>query len=286
MTEQPLWRSVLFIPAHVERYIDSAHKRGADAIQLDLEDAVPFEAKAAARQMIPAAVDQFQSHGLDALVRINRDLRNAVADLDAAVIQGVSAICLPKAHSAAHLVLIDELITELETERHLPPGAIGLIAMIETLDALNQVEALAKATPRLTALTLGSEDFSAEGGFEPTQMNLFNPCQRLVLAAKAAGIQSYGFPGSIAEFGDLTTYRSQVCLGKSMGFDGAFCIHPAQVPVLNEVFQPSPEAIEHARQVIAAYDQALAENRGAAMLNGRMIDLPVVQRARSVLRRV
>lgn len=281
----PLWRSVLFVPAHVKRYVDAAHTRGADAIQLDLEDSVPLDGKEAGRAVLGDAIKQLGEHPVDVLVRINRDLRNTVRDLECAIVAGVSAISLPKVQGADHLRLIDELMTELERERGLPVGGIRLIAMVETLGALAGVEAMARACPRLAGLTLGSEDLSADGGFEPTPDNLFHPCQRLVFAAKAAGLHAYGFPGSIAEFGDLDAYRQQVQRGRSMGFDGAFCIHPKQVDILNQVFQPTAEEVAQAQQVLAAYEAAMADNRGAATLDGKMIDLPVVQRARRVLGR-
>lgn len=279
------WRSVLFLPAHVERYVAAAGRSGADALQLDLEDSVPAGQKAEARRALEPAIAALTADGIDVLVRINRDLRNAVADLEAAVRAGVKAVSVPKVSGAEHLQLIDELITELETERSLPGGGIGLIAMVETLDGLERVEAMARASPRVIGLTLGSEDFSADAGMEPTAENLFNPGQRLLFAARAAGVQAYGFPGSIAEYGDLVSYRAQTARGRSMGFDGALCIHPKQVAVLNEVFSPADAEIEKARAIVDAYEAARAENRGAATLEGRMIDLPVVRRAQALIAR-
>jgi citrate lyase subunit beta/citryl-CoA lyase len=279
------WRSVLFVPAHVERFVHAAADRGADAVQLDLEDSVPLGHKAAARAALAPAIARLAGSGLDVLVRINRDLRSAVADLEAAVSDGLRAISVPKTSGAEHLQLIDELLTELEQERRLPPGGIGLVAMVETLEGLAQAETMATACPRMCGLTLGSEDFSAAAGMEPSPRNLFHPCQRLLFAARAGGIGAYGFPGSIAEFAELDRYRAQVTQGKAMGFDGAFCIHPSQVTVLNAVFEPAAEELAQARAVIAAYEAAMAQGLGAASLEGRMIDLPVVQRARAVLAR-
>jgi len=279
------WRSVLFVPAHVERFIEAAPRSGADAVQLDLEDSVPGPQKSTAREGLAATAASLEADGIDVLVRINRDLRNTVADLTAAVAVGVRAISVPKVSDAGHLQLVDELISELETERSLPDGAIGVIAMIESLAGLERVESIARSCQRLVGVTLGSEDFSADAGMEPTMANLFSPCQRVLFAAHAAGVQAYGFPGSIAEYGDLDVYRTQVAQGRCMGFDGAWCIHPSQVPVLNEEFAPRPGELADARKIIEAYDTALAENRGAAAHGGRMIDLPVVQRARALLAR-
>ncbi|MEE4279915.1 MAG: CoA ester lyase [Halieaceae bacterium] len=280
-----VWRSVLFVPAQVQRFIDAAPRSGADAIQLDLEDSVPTGQKAVARTGLPAAVEALTMAGAEVLVRINRDLRNAVADLEAAAIPGVRAISVPKVSGPEHLQLVDELLSELEAERSLPRGSIGLIAMIESLSGLACAPALALACPRVIGLTIGSEDFSADAGMEPTRANLFHPCQQILFAARAAGVQAYGFPGSIAGYGDLALYGEQVTQGRSMGFDGAFCIHPSQVAVLNEMFTPSPDALAEARDIVAAYESALAGGRAAAAFDGRMIDLPVVARARALIAR-
>ena len=155
--------------------------------------------------------------------------------------------------------------------------------MVESLAGLERVESATRACARVVGVTIGSEDFSADAGMEPTAANLFNPCQRVLFAARSAGVQAWGFPGSIAEFGDLAAYREDVARGRSMGFDGAFCIHPSQVAVLNESFAPSEEELAEAKDIVSAYEAAVAEARGAASHGGRMIDLPVVHRARALL---
>jgi citrate lyase subunit beta / citryl-CoA lyase len=279
----PHWRSILFVPAHVERFVHSAHSRGADAIQLDLEDSVPSPAKAEARQALPPAVERLVGHGLDILVRINRELRSCALDLEAAVIPGVKAITLPKVIGPDHILLIDETVTELEHQRHLPVGGIKLIAMIETVAALLNVEQLARACPRLAGITLGSEDFSYDGGFAPTPENLFHPCQRLIYAARTANIQAYGFPGSIADYRDTNAFRALISQARAMGFRGAFCIHPEQVRIVNEEFRITDTEIEQAQRIIAAYETALASGRGAVEVDGKMVDLPVVERARGIV---
>jgi citrate lyase subunit beta/citryl-CoA lyase len=137
----------------------------------------------------------------------------------------------------------------------------------------------------MIGLTIGSEDFSADAGMEPSAENLFHPCQRILFAARAAGLRAWGFPGSIAEYGDLARYREQATRGRQLGFDGAFCIHPSQVTLLNDVFAPTADELAQAREIVAAYEAALEEQRGAATQGGRMVDLPVVQRARALLER-
>lgn len=281
----PAWRSILFVPADREKFVAAAHTRGADAVQLDLEDSIPAERKAAARLALDHAVDTVTGHGVDVLVRVNRDLRNMVEDLATAIRPGVTAVTIPKVLGADHLTLVDELISELEMARGMTVGETRLIAMIETLDALAAAREIARAAPRLGGITLGSEDFSADGGFEPTPALLHGPCQQIVFAARAAGLEAYGFPGSIAEFSDLDALRAVLADARAMGFGGAFCIHPAQVAPINQAFRPDADSIAQAQRIVRAYEEAVAERRGAVTLDGSMIDLPVVRRARATLAR-
>jgi citrate lyase subunit beta/citryl-CoA lyase len=187
------WRSLLFVPAHVDRFVAKAHTRGADAIILDLEDSVPANSKPLAREKACSSIATLTERGVNVGVRINHDLRNAVADLDAAVVAGTRFILLAKTMGAQHLQLVDQLIAELEAERGLAVGGIRLIALVETIAALAQIDDLAKACPRLSGIALGSEDLSADGEFEPTPQMLFNPSQALVFAARLAGIMAYAF---------------------------------------------------------------------------------------------
>jgi len=142
---------------------------------------------------------------------------------------------------------------------------------------------MVQACPRLTGVFIGSEDLSFDGGFEPTSENLFGPCQRIILAARQGKIRAYGFPGSIAEYRDQELFMSMVNKGKSMGFDGAFCIHPSQVPVVNDAYGISVAQFEQAEKIITAYEQAVAKQLGAVEVDGKMIDLPVVERARQIV---
>lgn len=280
----PNWRSILFVPAHLQKFVHKAHTRGADAINLDLEDSVPVAEKAQARQQLPSQMSQLLENNLDVLVRVNQELRACALDLEVAVIPGVKAITLPKAMGAEHIRLVDESMAELERSRGMAVGGIGIIAMIETIDALSSVEQIANSCPRLIGLSLGSEDFSCDGGFEPTSANLFNPCQKIIFAARSANIQAYGFPGSIAEYSDLDSFREMAAEGKKMGFKGAFCIHPNQVEIINWAFQVTEAELEQARKIVAAYEDAVTQQLGAIEVDGKMVDLPVVMRAKEVLK--
>ena len=282
----PPWRSLLFVPANVPKFIDKAHQRGADAIVLDLEDSIPQGEKAAARERVSSAAEQLSARGVDVVVRVNASLRLVAPDLEAVASPAVRAVCVPKVNGAAQLQWISEALGELEIERGIPQGTIRLIAMIESVGALSRREEIATSTRRLAAMTLGTEDFAASAGIAPEADALLYPCQQVVFAVaaiEAAGITPLGFVGSIAQYRDLEAFRSTIRRSRQLGFRGALCIHPAQVAIMNEGFAPSQEELAEARGIIDAYERALAAGRGSAEYNGRMLDAPVVARAKEVL---
>lgn len=280
----PVWRSMLYVPATSEKFIEKAHERGADAIKIDLEDAVALAEKARARTLVRSAAKTVARGGADVLVRVNRPLRMAVDDLEASVWPEVHGLVLPKVESADHIGFLAEIITELEDERDMQRGHIKLMALIETPRGYSNVRDIAHSSERLSAIALGQEDFSAEMGMvEPEGMSLLSYYQTVQVAAREAGILPIGYPGSIAEFTDLELFKSNALLARKLGFDGGACIHPKQVPILNEAFTPTDEEIDRSERMVAAYDAAMAAGDGAVAFEGKMIDVPVVARAERIL---
>jgi citrate lyase subunit beta / citryl-CoA lyase len=281
----PVWRSLLFVPVTQRRFVDGAAKRGADAIILDLEDSVAPSEKERARTLVPEAAEIVARGGADVVVRINRPLRLAVRDIEAAVGPGVLALALPKTENAEHVRLLAEIVDEVERERGIAPGTTRLIAMVETAAALFRIAEIARADPRLVGLNVGAEDFALSAGILPEAEGLLMPKQLCVFAARAAGIMPMGFIGTVADFRDLDAFRETIRRSRRLGFVGASVIHPSQIPILNEEFRPGAQELDHARRVLAAYDQALAEGVGAVTVDGKMIDVPVVERARLLVER-
>jgi citrate lyase subunit beta / citryl-CoA lyase len=281
----PSWRSLLFVPLTRERFIEKAPESGADAIILDLEDSVGPNDKEAARRALPDAAKRVSAKGADVVVRVNRPWRMIVQDLEAAVIPGVAALTLPKVESAEHVQVVAEMIDELETERGIAPGTVKLEALIETASGFFRVAEIARAHPRLIALSAGAEDLALSLGMLPEPEGLFYPKQQCLIAARAAGILPLGFVGTVADYKDLDGYRAMIRRSRRLGFVGASCIHPSNVPILNEEFAPSAEEIGHAERMVAAYDKALAAGKGSVEFEGKMIDIPVVERAKQLLAR-
>jgi citrate lyase subunit beta/citryl-CoA lyase len=273
------WRSLLFIPAVAERFVAKAHTRGADVIILDLEE------KEAARAALPAAAKTIAAHGQEICVRINRPLELAVTDIAAAIMPEVSCLMLPKVMGPEHIKLLSEVVAAREAALGMHIGHTRFIGVVETPDALPALHAIAMADPRMAALGVGSEDLSTELEAIPGADSLYVYGMMAVAAARAARILPLGSIGVFADFSDLDAYRASLRRSRALGFGCAACIHPAQVAVVNEEYGPAPAEVERARRLIAAFDVALAEGKGAVAFEGAMIDLPVVERARRLLAR-
>ena len=182
----PVWRSLLYVPVNVEKYVEKAHTRGADCIQLDLEDSVPAAEKENARKLVQGAAKRVRRAGADVVVRINSPLEMAFKDLEFCVGPDVDGIAVTKTQNPSYIQKIDEAVTKLEAKRGLPAGRIRLIAMIETPAAFFEMAAIARASPRLAAMNIGGEDFALENGMEPTEETLLMPKQQMIFAARSA----------------------------------------------------------------------------------------------------
>ena len=281
--ERPLWRSQIIVPVNVEKYVAKAHARNADAIILDLEDSITLPEKEAARALIPGAVQRAAAGGADMLVRINQPLQLAVRDIEAVVSPAVCALVLPKVDSASHVRLLAQLVDDVERERGMALGHTKFMALVETPAAWFRMAEIAASHPRVVAMSLGSEDFSMETASEPDPDVLLGPKQQVVIACAAAGIMPMGVIGSIATYKDIEGYKASIARSRRFGFQGASCIHPDIVPLLNEGFAPAAAEVVSARKVIEAFEQAKREGRGSLSVDGKMIDIPVVMRAQKVL---
>lgn len=281
----PVWRSMMFVPVNVEKFVEGAHTRGADVLILDLEDSILPKDKEKARTLVAGAAPRVARSGADVLVRVNRPWRLCVRDLEALVSSQVYGIMLPKADSPEHVHMVAEVLDEVEAERGVPQGHTRIIPMIETAEAFFRMREIAAAHPRNVALTLGSEDFALSAGMVPEAEGLFHPKQQVVFAARAAGVLPLGFVGTVADYKDLEAFRATVRRSRRLGFTGASVIHPSQIPILNEEFRPSDDEVQKARRVVEAFEKAATGHQGAIEVDGKMVDIPVVERARRTLER-
>ncbi|MEU5882497.1 CoA ester lyase [Spirillospora sp. NPDC047279] len=278
-------RSALYVPGDAPGKLAKAFSSGADELIVDLEDAVPLAGKEAARRSVAEwlASGPRGSRGPRVWVRINPG-EPGIADARAVALPGVAGLCLAKAETPAQLEALDVLLTGLEKERGLDPGGLGTIPLLESAAAVLAAPALARA-PRVVRLQLGEADLRADLGAEPgpDERELLVARSQVVLASAAAGIEPPIAPVS-TDFRDLDRLRASTLALRRLGFRGRACIHPAQIPVVNEVFTPTGDEIEQARDVVARHEAALAAGSGVGLdAHGRLIDEAVVRSARRLL---
>jgi citrate lyase subunit beta/citryl-CoA lyase len=282
-----LLRSYLFAPGNSETLLGKVWLAGADAVVLDLEDAVPPGEKRRAREMVRRALEGRGAAGRPrAFVRINgcetslwRD------DLDAVVVPALAGVRLPKSETPEQVRLVDAELSRLESARGIQPGRLELALTIETAAGVLAAGALASASPRVRNLGFGAADFAQDVGAEVSANEAETLVARslLVLQSRAQGLS----PPVASAYADLTDeegLRRTSEAARRLGFFGRSCIHPRQVAVVNRVFTPTSAAVERARAVVAAYEAASAAGSGAvALADGEFVDLAVVRRARRVL---
>lgn len=278
------WRSLLFVPADNTKLLEKAHQRGADAVILDLEDAVPVAGKPQSRAQVAGWIDTLAASGASVLVRVNSGWLDLIADLDAIIRPGLAAIVLPQVKDVVQPAALDGIVSALEDQRGLPVGGIGLVALIESPATLSHLHSIA-ALPRTIGLALGSEDFSLTLRAEPALPALTLPCQMIAHAAAEKGLMAIGLPDSLANFRDLDRYGIAAAHARAMGMTGALCIHPAQIAIINQAFAPTETQQNWAKRILEAWAQAEAAGSGVAALDGQMIDRPVVERARAIRNR-
>jgi citrate lyase subunit beta/citryl-CoA lyase len=279
----PRWRSLLYVPVTSERFVAKAHTRGADAIILELEDAVAPSEKERARGLVQEAAATVSQGGADVLVRINRPWRLAVRDVEAAVGRGVRGLVLPKVDSAEQVLALAEIAVSVEEERGLPAGHTMLFPRIEGPKGLLNAAAIAAAHPRVVAVGLGSADYTVTTGMVSGGIGNAIASFQVVNAARAAGVLPIGLVSTITDFGDLDGFRRAAEESRALGLRGAPCVHPSQVPILNEVFSPTPEERARARRVVEEYERALAAGEGAITVDGEFVDVPFYERAKRLL---
>lgn len=270
-------RSLLFVPGHRAEMHVTALESGADAVVFDLEDSVPAAEKARARELVAGALERYSKERRGRLyVRISSP-REGLLDDDIATIAPFSGIGLivPKIDRAVELQMVFD---------RLPDRAHDLIVNVETPRALLTIQEISD-TAGVGGLFLGGEDLTESLGMVRTagSIELSVPRFLMVVASRAAGIAAYDTV--CPEFRDLDVVRSDATTAASMGFDGKFAIHPAQIEPINQAFTPGENEIAEAQRIVEAFDAAVREGHGAVAVDGKMIDPPVAERARNLLAR-
>lgn len=281
----PVWRSIMFVPAVSDRFVESAFKVPADLLQIDLEDSVGPLQKEEARARVAAIADRFAAAGRDVSVRVNRPWRLLVRDLEATVRKSVLAIALPKVPDAGLVQSVAEVLADLEREQGLAVGHTRIITMVEDAEGLANLNAIAAAHTRVVGQIVGAEDLAVSMRMAVEEDSLYVPNVMNVTACRRAGIMPVGFIGTVADFKDQDAFRARIRRARRLGFESAFCVHPTQVGIINEEFAPSAAEVEFAQGLVAEFEKQVAGGRAAFTYRGRMVDLPVVDQSRQVLTR-
>jgi citrate lyase subunit beta/citryl-CoA lyase len=282
---QPL-RSFLFAPGNHARRVEKALSLDADAMILDLEDAVATAEKRATRDAVIAALTRPRRALL--YVRVNAvDTEFCYGDFAAIVRPGLDGVILPKVESAAGLATADWLLAQLEREQGLMPRAIDLVPIIETARGLNQIDAILAAGARVKRVAFGAGDFTLDVNmaWSRGEAELAYARAKIVTASRAAGIEA-PFDTVWVDLADGEGLEASARTALGFGFQGKMCIHPNQIAVVNRVFTPSEMEIAFAERVVAAFARAEAEGSAAIQLDGKFIDYPILYRAQRVLEKI
>ena len=277
-------RSLLFLPGNTPNMLINGSCLGADAVIFDLEDAVSPGEKDAARILVRNTMTYMDFRGCEKVVRINGiDTPYWREDLDEILPCRPDLILLPKTGSALDIREADAYIAQVEERLGLDSGAVGLVALIETALGVENAFSIASASPRVAALFLGAEDLTADLRCKRTKegREIEYARTRLVTAARAAGVEVYDTP--FTDVNDDEGAEADATLAKALGFTGKASISPRHVESINRVFSPSQAEIDYAYEVMEAIRLAKEQGKGAVALRGKMIDAPIVERARQTI---
>ena len=278
-------RSFLFAPGNHARRVEKALTLPADAVILDLEDAVAVSEKPATRDLVVQAFARTR-HG-KLYVRVNAYATEwCYADIVAMAQPGLDGVVLPKVESADQIQSVDWLLSNLERERSLPPGGIDLIPIIETALGMSNIGVIAGSGSRTKRLAFGAGDYTLDLGmvWSRDEIELAPARAAVVMASRAAGIDP-PLDTVWADLRDAEGFARSAERAAALGFQGKMCIHPDQIAVTNAAFSPSDQQLAWARRVIAAFGEAEAKGLASIQLDGQFIDYPIVQRARQVVAR-
>lgn len=280
----PILRSLLFVPAIRERMLAGAARSGADAIVIDLEDAVPEGEKVAGRALAAAHIPRLAGAGCAVFVRVN-GIHSGMArdDVMAVVSPGLAGVVLAKTESPQDLRDLDVLLREAELAAGVRPGDIATIPLIESAGAVLHAEKIATGSDRVAALSFGAEDYTFDLGIRRANnaAGLQHARATLVHVAAALGVPAIDAPYS--DYRDAKGLAAETAVARDLGMKGKYAIHPDQVAAINDAFTPSKDEVAYARLVIDAYERGLEEGLGAVNLDGRMVDAPIADRARAII---
>jgi citrate lyase subunit beta / citryl-CoA lyase len=279
-----VFRSLLFVPGNKESMLGKALGLKPDALVPDMEDSVPAAEKGNARELVRSFLPKLAATRIPVIPRVNAlETDWHAADLAAVVGPHIYAVSVGKIQSAGEVSAISQRVGDLERRAGVDVGSIKLLPWIETAEAVVNCESICRASERIVGLAFGGEDFTNDLGIErlEDESQVLYARSKICITARAFHVLALDTP--YFKLRDPEGIRANALRAKSLGFKGKFAIHPDQIGVLNECFSPSEQEIAHAQRVVAAYEEAERSGRGSTSLDGWVIDVPVVKRARALL---
>ena len=279
-----LLRTMLFVPGNRAGMIEKAKALDPDALIFDLEDAVPPAEKGAARRMVRDALEsgRFARHRV--YVRVNALSTGLLpTDLEEVVSPHLHGIVLPKTEDREGVEAASRMLLEQENRRGLPAGHTRILPIVETVRGILNLAQIAGSSDRLVGLAYGAEDFATDLGVERSRECIEGLYPRTMVALYARLTNVLAIDSVFADIGDGEGLEKETSLARQLGFKGKLVIHPRQIEAVNRLFTPSRAEIERARQVVAAYDEAEARGEASVTVNGKMVDIPIAERARGLL---
>lgn len=285
MTENYLMRSLMYVPAHNQKLLDSATRRDADVLLLDLEDSVPVFDKQLARDNIKAFVQRDDLNGKLIFPRINdRESGELLKDLTQLTIEGVDGFLYPKSTKGEDIYFVGKLLETIEYEKQIPVGTFKLMALIETAGAIVNIKEICEACPnRMVAVVFGCEDYvtNTQGKHDDEGKSIFYARNAIVNAARYAGI----IPVDTVHIKvhDLEDLEKEVILGKQLGFEGMSVLNPKELPIIHQYYSPTEEEVAWAIEMVELAEEAVREGKGVAVKDGKFIGPPMVKMAKNIL---
>jgi citrate lyase subunit beta/citryl-CoA lyase len=281
-------RSALFVPGNRPDMIDKAVQTNADAVIIDLEDAVPLSQKKKARGQVREKVATYREKKI--MVRVNAlNSEFGPDDFREVISASLSGIMVPKVENSSDIRQIDAIVREVEKKEGIEPGSIFILPLIESARGIENAFAIASVRTepdRFFTLSFGAADFALDMGMSMTLSGeeLIYPRARLAVACRAAGLAPPIDTPFMIDLKDRQALEADIRRAIRFGFQGKLCIHPNQVEICNKLFSPTENEVAYAQKVIDAFEKAEAEGVGAIQLEGKFIDYPVVERSRRILK--
>lgn len=284
MNENYLMRSLMFVPAHNQKLLDSSVRRDADVLLLDIEDSVPVFDKQLARDNIKTFVQRGDLNGKLIFPRVNdRESGELLKDLTQLTIEGVHGFMYPKATKGEDIYFVGKLLETIEYEKHFPVGTFKIIPLIETAGAIVNIKEICEACTRVVAIAFGCEDYvtNTQGKHDDEGKSIFYARNAIVNAARYAGI--IPIDTVHIKVHDLVDLEKEVRLGKNLGFEGMLVLNPKELPIVHRYYSPSEEEVAWATEMVELAEEAAREGNGVAVKDNKFIGPPMVRMAKNII---